>query len=176
MGPLTKSPESPLAGAVLDFPFLPSDAALEMPAQSLRPFRRQSSMGFGLQSITPRRGYVFIGTSALTAAGCYEMYDVLKVGGMTVLEGMVLVLFVLLFAWIAFSFVSTLAGFAVLLFRTRDRLGIYPAAPLPAVASRNAMLLPTYNEDPDRITARLRAIHESVGETGCASRFDWYVL
>jgi membrane glycosyltransferase len=24
--------------------------------------------------------------------------------------------------------------------------------------------------------ARLRAVHESVGETGCASQFDWYVL
>ncbi len=38
------------------------------------------------------------------------------------------------------------------------------------------MLLPTYNEDPYRVMARLRAICESVGETGCASRFDWFVL
>jgi membrane glycosyltransferase len=37
-------------------------------------------------------------------------------------------------------------------------------------------LLPTYNEDPHRILARLRAICESVEETGCASRFDWFVL
>jgi membrane glycosyltransferase len=38
------------------------------------------------------------------------------------------------------------------------------------------MLLPTYNEDPHRIMARLRAIYESIEETGCASQFDWYVL
>ena len=75
---------------------------------------------------------------------------------------MVLVLFVLLFAWIAFSFMSSLAGFAVLLFRAKDPLGIDPSAPLPAVGSRNAMLLPTYNEDPDRIMARLRAMYELV--------------
>jgi len=112
----------------------------------------------------------------MTMVGCYEMYEVLKVGGITILEAMVLALFVLLFAWIAFSFMSTLAGFVVLLFRMRDRLGIDPAGPLPGVTSRNAMLLPTYNEDPDRIMARLRAIHESVGETGYASQFDWYVL
>ena len=67
----------------------------------------------------------------MTLAGCYEMYEVLKVGGITFLEAVVLVLFVLLFAWIAFSFTSALAGFAVLLVRQRDPLGIDPDAPLP---------------------------------------------
>jgi membrane glycosyltransferase len=38
------------------------------------------------------------------------------------------------------------------------------------------MLLPTYNEDPHRIMARLRAIHESVEETGYTAQFDWFVL
>ena len=112
----------------------------------------------------------------LTAAGCYEMYEVLQVGGVTTLEWMVLVLFVALFAWIAFSFSSALAGFAVLLFSSRDPLGIDPAAPLPPIASRNAMLLPTYNEDPYRIMARLRAMHKSVDHTGYGSSFDWFVL
>ena len=51
--------------------------------------------------------------------GCYEMYEVVQVGGVTRLEWMVLVLFVTLFAWIAFSFSSALAGFAVLLFSSR---------------------------------------------------------
>jgi membrane glycosyltransferase len=177
MGPLTQAPESPTTGGVREGQFLPPDTALEMSTQALRPFQRQSSAaGFGLKSVTLRRVYIFIGTAAMTMAGCYEMYEVLKVGGITILEAMVLALFVLLFAWIAFSFMSTLAGFVVLLFRMRDRLGIDPAGPLPGVTSRNAMLLPTYNEDPDRIMARLRAIHESVGETGYASQFDWYVL
>ena len=86
------------------------------------------------------------------------MYEVLQVGGVTILEWMVLVLFVLLFAWIAFSFMSALAGFAVLLFRMKDPLGIDPNAPLPVIESRNAMLLPTYNENPYQIMARLRAM------------------
>ena len=123
-----------------------------------------------------RRACIFVGTAALTAGGCYEMYEVLQVGGVTSLEWMVLVLFVLLFAWIAFSFMSALAGFAVLLFRARDPLGIDPSAPLPPIGSRNAMLLPTYNEDPDRIMARLRAMYESVEETGRGASFDWFVL
>ena len=47
---------------------------------------------------------------------------------------MILALFVLLFAWIAFSFMSALAGFFVLLTRRKDELGIDPSAPLPAIA------------------------------------------
>src|SRR5258708_33044565 len=92
------------------------------------------------------------------------------------LEWTVLFLFAPLFAWIAFSFMSALAGFAVLLLRTRDPLGIDPDAPVPSIGSRNAMLLPTYNEDPYRIMARLRAMYESVGQSGYGSGFDWFVL
>ncbi|MGK3911019.1 hypothetical protein, partial [Enterococcus faecium] len=80
-----------------------------------------------------RRIYIFVGTAAMTLAGGYEMYEVLQVGGVTILEGLVLGLFVLLFAWIAFSFVSALAGFAVLLLRKREVLRIDTLGPLPTV-------------------------------------------
>lgn len=177
MGTLTSAPGSELPHDRRRNEFLPPEAALEMSTQPLREFQRARDVaGFGLQSITLRRAYIFVGTAALTMAGCYEMYEVLQVGGITILEAMVLALFVLLFAWVAFSFMSALAGFAVLLFRKRDTLGIDPTAPLPEVVSRTAMLLPTYNEDPHRIMARLRAIYESVGETGYGPQFDWYVL
>jgi membrane glycosyltransferase len=157
--------------------FLPPEASLEMSTQALRDFQRQrGAPDFGPRSIALRRACIFVGTAALTLGGCYEMYQVLQVGGITALEAMVLVLFVLLFAWVAFSFMSSLAGFFVLLFRKPDALGIDPDTPLPPVRSRNAMLLPTYNEDPYRVMARLRAIYESVGETGYAAQFDWYVL
>ena len=38
------------------------------------------------------------------------MYQVLAVGGLTTLETVILVLFVILFAWIALSFASLLGG------------------------------------------------------------------
>ena len=38
------------------------------------------------------------------------------------------------------------------------------------------MLLPTYNEDPYRIMARLRAMYESVDQSGSGASFDWFVL
>src|SRR6266581_430252 len=177
MDPVTSAPDVERKNGGQPYQFLPPESTLAMTTQPLRHFERQHGVAdFGLKSITLRRTTIFFGTAAMTLAGCYEMYEVLQVGGITILEAMVLVLFVLLFAWVAFSFMSALAGFVVLLFRMRDALGIDPDAPLPAVSRRNAMLLPTYNEDPHRIMARLRAIYESVGETGCGSQFDWYVL
>ena len=147
--------------------FLPPETPLPMSKARLGGFERgesRSNLASGLLAL--RRAFIFVGTAALTAAGCYEMYEVLQVGGVTALEWMVLVLFVMLFAWIAFSFMSALAGFAVLLVPTGDPLGIDPDAPLPSIGSRNAMLLPIYNEDPYRIMARLRAMVESVDQTG----------
>ena len=154
--------------------FLPREAPMDMAVQPLRRFEPQPAPRFA--PMWARRGFVLTGTAILTAAGCYEMYRVLQVGGVTVLESIILALFVLLFAWIAFSFMSALAGFFVLLTRKKDELGIDPKAPLPVIHSRTAMLLPTYNEDPHRVLARLRATYELVEETGHGGRFDWFVL
>src|SRR4030081_806402 len=157
--------------------FLPSESPLAMSKQALRGFhRREDNRTDALHPVAFRRACILIGTAALTIAGCYEMYEVLQVGGVTTLEWMVLFLFVLLFAWIAFSFMSALAGFVVLLLRIKDPLGIDPTASLPPIGSKNAMLLPTYNEDPHRIMARLRAMCESVDQSGYGSAFDWFVL
>ena len=158
--------------------FLPPESPLPMSRQQLH--RAHPPRANGTAALASRLGFrracIFVGTAAMTAAGCYEMYEVLQVGGVTILEWMVLVLFVLLFAWIAFSFMSALAGFVVLLFRMKDPLGIDPSAALPAVESRNAMLLPTYNEDPYQIMARLRAMCESIEQKGYGASFDWFVL
>ena len=147
---------------------------MDMAVQPLRRFAPQPAPRFA--PMWARRALILSGTAILTAAGCYEMYSVLKVGGITILESIILGLFALLFAWIAFSFMSALAGFTVLLFRKKDELGIDSAAPIPAIYSRTAMLLPTYNEDPYRVLARLRAIYESVEETENGKKFDWFVL
>ena len=169
-------PASSAAAARVDDAFLPSEMPLEMVAQRLAGEASPRRAEFRPMPTVLRRAYILVGTAAMTGAGGYEMYEVLRVGGVTILEGMVLGLFVLLFAWVAFSFMSALAGFAMLLVRGRDALAIEPNTPLPSISSRNAMLLPTYNEDPYRIMARLRAIWESSEETGHGAQFDWFVL
>src|ERR1700730_644316 len=176
MDTLTPRPDLEISGGGSRQEFLPPASPMEMAPQPLRSFNRRETEEAATNSVGIRRACILIGTAAMSMAGCYQMYEVLQVGGVTTLEWMVLGLFVLLFTWIAFSFMSALAGFMVLLFRIKDPLGIDPDAPLPSVASRNAMLLPTYNENPYRIIARLQAMYESFGQTGYGSAFDWFVL
>jgi membrane glycosyltransferase len=156
--------------------FLPAEAPLAMapkPLNDRAPLERDVTSG---PRIAFRRGLVFVGTAALTLAGCIKMYEVVEVGGVTVLEGMVLVLFSILLAWIAFAFVSALAGFGAMFARRRDTIAIDVDGPLPPLAGRTAMLLPTYNEDPHAVMVRLRAMIESIAETGQAECFDWFLL
>ncbi len=69
-----------------------------------------------------------------------------------------LALFVALFAWIALSFTSALAGFVSLLGGGGRRLGTGAGHAAAALATRTALLMPTYNEQPARIMAGLQAI------------------
>ncbi|CCE01803.1 glucans biosynthesis glucosyltransferase H [Bradyrhizobium sp. STM 3809] len=156
--------------------FLPAEAPREMvpsPLSQAASNRRATGSG---ASVALRRGLVLAGTAALTLAGCVKMYQVVEVGGVTVLEGLVLALFGILVAWISFAFVTALAGFAVMLIRPRETLAIERAGPLPALSTRTAMLLPTYNEDPDAVMVRLRAMIDSMAETGFGAHVDWFLL
>jgi membrane glycosyltransferase len=157
---------------------LPEPAPLEMPVQSLRvlpppgPAARPSAPRF----MAWRRVLVIGGATLLTVFATHEMGLALDIGRPTALQVMLMVLFVALFAWIALSFISALCGFASLLGGGGRRLGIDPAAPLPDLASRTALLMPVYNEPPERVMAGLRAIHESLAATGRARHFDIFIL
>ena len=156
---------------------LPAESPLGMPEQSLREGRlqvrrqRTAPRGIGL-----RRLYLIGGTAAMTLAATWMMLMVMWDGGISVLEGCLLGLFVLLFAWIAMSFASAVAGFISVVFGRGRKLGIDPDAPLPTLHSRTALLMPTYNEDPRRLLAGLQAIYESVAATGQLERFDFFIL
>jgi membrane glycosyltransferase len=159
-------------------PALPAEAGLDMPRQSLRRW----DGGARAPSLRPsgrhasRRVAIIGATAAMTMAAAYEMYLVLAVSGLTVAEYVVLALFVALFAWIAFSTASAVAGFFALLGGGVHTLGIDPSAPLPKVVSHTALLLPTYNEDAHRVMSRLQAIYESVEATQQGELFDFFVL
>lgn len=152
---------------------LPPESPLPMPVQSLR--QKPARAARMKDRRTSRRALVGLLTLALTATGAHQMYLVLAVGGLTVAEGLVLGVFTILFAWIAVAFVGALVGFMVPAGPDRT-LGIDPAAPLPPLESRIAMLLPTYNEAPHRIMARLKAIYDSIEQTGRLAHFDFFVL
>ncbi|MPZ59629.1 MAG: glucans biosynthesis glucosyltransferase MdoH [Rhizobiales bacterium] len=156
---------------------LPEEAPLAMPEQSFwARWPRSARPPTTPRLIMLRRALVLLATIAMTSAAAYEMYQVLHVAGLTVLEACVLILFVALFAWIAFSFVTALAGFISVLFGRARLLGISVRAPLPSLSHRTALLLPVYNETPARVMARLQAIYESLDAIGALAHFDFFIL
>ncbi len=119
-----------LTAAADAFRALPDEAPLAMPTQSLRaapppaprPASRRRAPWCCAGSL------VIGGAVALTGAGACEMYQVFAVNGLTALAVVMLALFVALFAWIALSFTSALAGFVSLLAGGGCRLGTGPDA------------------------------------------------
>lgn len=171
-----KQPPGPPRSA-LGRPFLPPESPLPMlPCQLDHAAESGRDPVHSGAALVARRLFIFVGTALLTAAGGYGMYEVVEVGGVTFLEAVLLALFLVLLAWVAFSFMSALAGFFVLLTRRPAGLPLDSTGPLPAVTSRTAMLMPTYNEDPHHVMARLRAMYESVETTGYREKFDWFLL
>lgn len=157
--------------------WLPPESPLAMPVQDLAAGRLSTRrLPTSPRDIGGRRAVVIGGAASLTLLATYQIWWVLRGGGIDVLEGVVLLLFVALFAWVALAFSSALAGFIQVVSRRAMPLGMDPEAPLPALATRTALLLPTYNEDPHRLLAGLRAMHESLAGTGQLDRFDFFVL
>jgi len=163
------------ANPAVSAPALPEEAPLAMPVQSLwrKPHAAPPNSPRG---VAARRASLFLATSALTAFAAYEMYLVFQGGSLTALEAVILVLYVLLFAWIAFSFATAFAGFLALLRGGADRLGIDQSGPLPNLSTRIALLVPTYNESPPHVMARIEAIYGSLAECGALEHFDFFIL
>ena len=121
MDALKKSPERPRTGVVDRF--LPPESGLSMePSRLDQPAERKHAPAPFDSALFFRRLFIFIGTALLTIAGGYEMYGVVKVGGVTVLEATLLAFFLVLLAWVAFSFMSAMVGFFVLLTRSKGGL------------------------------------------------------
>ena len=154
-------------------PAMPPEAPLPMPVQDLARFDR-GTVRRPLRRRRPpvaARLFVFGGALALTAYGGWQMYETVSVSGSPTLLQLVLVaLFVLTFSWIALAFTSAVLGFLVLL-----RRPALPAAP-ERLSARTAILMPVYNEATARTFAGIEAMHEAVAETGLGAQFDWFVL
>ena len=165
------------ARAVAAESWLPPGAPLPMPSQSLDRGRLAPlRSGTSPVHIGARRAAVVGATALLAAGAAMGMTQVLRIGGLSLLDLVLLVLFVLLFAWIALSSVTAFAGFCVLLSRRSNPLGLSNEGPLPRLRTRTALLMPTYHENPARLMAGLQAVYESLQATGQLEAFDLFVL
>lgn len=141
-----------------------SICAIECPAKTLR-----------------RIGY-FSAVILSSCAGIYLMFDILSANGLTLLEGALLTLFSVTFAWIVVSFWSAAIGFVLQIFSidplSLKRSVAHRRRPLSSltVEKRHALIMPIYNEETRRVVAGLEASLISLELTGQLEHFDVYLL
>jgi membrane glycosyltransferase len=158
---------------------VPDEIVTPMPVQDLKhwePAHRPSPSKPPWTAMA-RRIAVFTATLALTAVASYEMYHVLNVIGMTTLQIALLIIFIINFIWIALPFVSGLAGLITLWHsHSVSGLSIPPLQPPTRLTTRTALLMPIYNEAPQRIFAGLQAIYEALDASGALEHFEFFIL
>jgi membrane glycosyltransferase len=155
---------------------MPARSPLDMPAQSFSRYDKRRMHKAQRRPFYWRvwlaRLVVFGGAIGLTAFGASEMHGVLAIGGVTALEWVLLVLFVVNFSWISLALANAVVGLVALaLHRGKPKLA--------ELSSRTAVVMPTYNEDPTRVFGALAAIVEDIAQgphAAYAHCFDWFVL
>ncbi len=130
--------------------------------------------------ITLRRA-VFLVLVVLSAVAALAMItSAFLQNGITPQEIVLLFLYTLLILWISTSFWTATLGFWCLLWggdkRSLSRLPVSTRERSDPAPKRTALVMPIYNEDPTRVFAGLRAIWQSLLETGRANEFELFIL
>ncbi len=124
-----------------------------------------------------RRFIVFGGALGITVYLVRELYLVLSVGSIAGLETVLLILFAINIFWLALSFMTALAGFAVIglgMRRSLVRAKDYdPAVPL---TGKTAILVCTCGEDPPRVFGMAVATMRSIAKLNQQEHFDVFIL
>lgn len=153
---------------------MPPEQHGDMPEQNLKQlsegFPRAAIQADGVKSNPLRRVFVVGFALLISAFAINEMRGVFLVGGLTPIEYAVLVLFAINFCWIALAFSSSIAGFFVL---ASNRKAPVIEQPL---TTRTAILMPTYNEAPDRVFAAVETMALALAKTEHGHAFDWFIL
>jgi membrane glycosyltransferase len=119
-----------------------------------------------------RRWLFFFLCLISTTAAVLKLLAILEAGGLGIGEGLFLLLFAILFGWIAIAFWLALFGVVARL----ERMRLLPFQPAPrGQDTQTAILMPVYNEDVARVFSGVRAIYDSVRDAG-ESGFDFYIL
>ncbi|MGB1840438.1 MAG: glucans biosynthesis glucosyltransferase MdoH [Longimicrobiales bacterium] len=130
--------------------------------------------------VRTRRAVYFGLVGGTTLAGTFMMAGIVSAQGLTVLECVILTLFIPTFAWIVMPFWTAVVGF-ILTMWGRDPVTLGPRSTLrrPPIAGalplrgmpRTAIAIPVHNEDPTLVAARVAAMMRSLHRAtlGCAS-------
>lgn len=130
-----------------------------------------------LQRTAFRRRAIFFGlTFASALLASLLMRDILNANGLTIPERVALLLFFVLFTWIAGAFWTAIAGFIIRL-TGRPRAVLHPddVAGRP-ITTRTALIMCVYNEDPKHFAAGVDAIWTSLKAQPEQAQFDFFIL
>jgi membrane glycosyltransferase len=148
---------------------MPPPAPLSMPSQDLgyqpprRWLRRASS------PVRFARFILVAVTLGVSGYGIYQMLQVVRFADMTLLQGMMIFFFAVSLGWIAFAAGSVVAGAS----KRRDPAWRASGA---SPTSLTALVMPIYNEDPQRTTAALQAMGEALAQIGANLGFEIVAL
>lgn len=144
----------------------PPEAPLDMPEQDFRAAPPPGPRaGFPSLRTILARLIAFGGAASIAVIGWQQM-DQAFGANVTFLQGVLLVLFGLTFAWVGFSFCSMVAGFLA------PRL----TTPTGPNAARIAVIMPVYNEDSAATAGLLAALARDLYRVGLGERTEIFVL
>ncbi|MGH8508610.1 MAG: glucans biosynthesis glucosyltransferase MdoH, partial [Gammaproteobacteria bacterium] len=148
---------------------VPPPAPLAMPVQSLRKYEGRGRVRASFVARLARL-LTFGGAAALTGFGTREMFEVVDIGGIAHLEWLMIALFAITFGWISLSAAACVTGVLLGWQRRRRALKDVP------LASRTAVVMPVYNENPARTFAALQAMAEALVAEDRAQAFELFIL
>lgn len=146
----------------------PPEAHLDMPEQDLSA-RPKPKTTYNPLLCYLARLLTFGGTITLSAYAGYQMYQIISVSDVTRLQWVFHSLFVITFIWIALTACSAVTG--MLLPANR-----YKSSSSDTIASRTALVMPIYNEDPAATCAALFAMADSLDKQGQSQHYEIFIL
>ncbi|HIV76821.1 MAG TPA: glucans biosynthesis glucosyltransferase MdoH [Candidatus Sphingomonas excrementigallinarum] len=161
---------------------MPPPAPLTMPVQRFdgpppphnAPEPREG-INLSPDDILTRRLLLVLLTGLLATDTSASVKEALLSDGFSMLDGVLLLLFFPLFAWISFGFVTAAIGFALLISRAHPGITAAPKGAAPPMAL-TAVLVPVHNEDVDAVFDRIARMATMIDRAGAADRFAFFVL
>lgn len=165
--------EKPLARA---FEHVPAEQPVAMPEQDFAvrpPLVARRAFNTDLWA---RRLLVVIMAMLPAAMAAHEMRQTIGLDGIDPIEGVYLLLFISLFAWIAFGFATATIGFLLLTVGKGRAVTPRPLRPSEPLRARTAILLPVCNEEFMEVLGRLSIMERSLNTVMGAERFEFFIL
>lgn len=143
------------------------------------PFRAERASSL-LSGPGPRRLLIAALVSSTVVTVAAWMTLILARDGLSWFDYGMLASFVLTAPWVVLGFWNAVIGFAILHFTRDPVVAVNPlAASVPRdgpIEARTAILMPVYNEIPNRVFRHLRALVETLEDTDQAGQFELFLL